>query len=118
MLFLFLGYELIQFFILLSALSHGNLTLIQIFIALFFSVIIDVIPVFGYFLGKKSGGKVISNWVVLFSLGAVIALIQSGLYEFGLLTPEQSTLSTLIAASLFFAVAFLPINNKKTEVQV
>lgn len=118
MLFLFLGFELTQLFILFGALSHSELTLVQILITVLFSVVTDIIPILGYVIGKKIAGKSISNWIVLISLGLVVGLIQNSLFEFGILSSEQFDIATVISAVLFFIVAFLPINNKQIGVQV
>jgi len=118
MLFLLLGFELTQLFVLFGALSHGELTLLQVLITVAFSVVSDIIPVLGYVIGKKIGGKGISNWITLLSLGLAVGLIQNSLFEFGILSSEQFNIATVISGVLFFIVAFLPFNKKQIEVQV
>ena len=116
MLFLFLGFELTQLFVLFGALSHGNLTLVQIFITVLFSVATDIIPILGYVIGKKIVGKGSSNWIYLIFLGLIVGLIQNSLFEFGILSSEQFDISTVISGVLFFIVAFLPSNNKQIKI--
>ncbi|WP_019027735.1 hypothetical protein [Colwellia piezophila] len=118
MLFLFLGYEVIHLFILLTALSHGDFTLFQTLFAVVFSAFIDILPVIGYFIGKKVGGVGISKPIFLICFGIVIALIESALLEVGLIPAEQTALSMLITTLLFFTVAFIPAKKNKLEDQL
>lgn len=117
MLSLFLGYELIELTVLFSALEYEQLTLLQIFVLVLFSLAVDAIPALAYLIGKKLVGQTDEQngtlpWGVLLALGAIIALFQSALFEFSILTPALNYLDVVISSALFFIVALIPAQNK------
>lgn len=120
MLFLFLGYEFVELSVLFSALELNSLTLIQIVVLVLFSVIVDVIPVLGYVIGKRLLGKSDRSnsplhWGILLLCGVSVGLLQSALYKYSIITPEQNYLAFILSTVLFFFVALIPSKDLQSK---
>jgi len=120
MLFLFLGYEFVELIVLFSALELNSLTLIQTLVLVLFSVVVDVIPVLGYLVGKRLLGNSDStnsplHWFILLVCGVSVGLLQSALYKYSIITPEQNYLAFILSMVLFFFVALIPSKDSQVK---
>ena len=112
MLYLYLGYLLVQFYPLIDKLSQSDLPSSALFFSISVFVIWSFIPLFGYLAAKLFNAHGRLNNYILIALGLVVGLLEEGLYYFNFLTYKQTNIGTLIAFFLFFIIAYISI--KKT----
>lgn len=113
MLYLYLGYFVVQFIPLIERLFFSNISIS----AMFFSIVVfflwSFIPMLGYLLAKllKANGNL--NKYFLFGFGAGAGLIENGLYYFDILTHDENVIVTLLVCLLFFICAFITLDKRK-----
>jgi hypothetical protein len=108
MLYLYLGYLFIQLFPVADKLLNENIAASAVFFSLIVFLIWSFIPLFGYILSMLFRILPKYNKIYFLVYGAIVALIENGLFYLNFLTYEQNVLSTGISAALFFLVAFIP----------
>ncbi|PKG85206.1 hypothetical protein CXF85_06305 [Colwellia sp. 75C3] len=113
MLYLYLGYVVIQLYAIVGVFSKNTLAASALFFSLVVFVIWSFIPILGYALAKAIGAHGHSNKLTLFFSAIIIALIENGLTYFNLLSDKQYNIGTTIVFLLFFLVAYIPLAKQK-----
>ncbi|MDO6446132.1 hypothetical protein Q4493_10130 [Colwellia sp. 1_MG-2023] len=108
MLYLYLGYLIIQLYPVSNKLFTENIAVSAIFFSLIVFLLWSFIPLIGYLSSMLI--KILPKYNKRFFLayGAMVALVENGLFYVDILTYEQNVLSTGISAALFFLVPFIP----------
>ncbi|PKI13205.1 hypothetical protein [Colwellia sp. 12G3] len=115
MLYLYLGYVVIQLYAIVGVFSKNTVAASAVFFSFVVFVIWSFIPILGYAFAKAIGARGHSNKVTLLVSGILIALIENALTYFNLLTHKQYNIGTIIVFLLFFLVAYLPRYKEKTS---
>ena len=114
---LYLGYLLIQAYPLIDKFFQPNMATSAIIFSIIVFFLWSFIPVSGYFVAKllpnKIRGKGYLNRFGLFSAGALIALLENGLFHFNVLHYEQGLLNTFIFFTLFFVLSYISLGKPK-----
>lgn len=113
MLYLYLGYVVIQLYAIISVFSKNSVATSSVFFSLVVFVIWSFIPILGYEIAKFVGAHGHSNRLTLFISGIIIALIENSLVFFNLLNNKQYNIGTTIVFLLFFLVAYIPRKKQK-----
>lgn len=113
MLYLYVGYVVIQLYAIVGVFSKNTVAASAIFFSIVVFVIWSFIPILGYAFAKAIGAHGQANKLTLFFSGAIIALIENSLTYFNLLSDKQYNVGTIIVFSLFFIIAYLPLNKRK-----
>ena len=109
-LYLYLGYFLVQLYPLIVKVFQLNISLLAVFYSFIVVVIWSFVPFLGYMIAKTLNAGRSASKYFLFFIGLGVGLMEVGLFYFDWLTNKQITTGTLFAFLMFFAVAFLPIN--------
>lgn len=112
MLYLYLGYVVIQFYAIFNVFTKNTVAPSAIFFSLVVFVIWSFIPIIGYAIAKSFGACGQSNKIILVVSGMIIALVENGLTYFNLIEEQQYNIATIIVFTLFFIVAYLPLNKQ------
>ena len=116
MLYLYLGYVVIQLYAIVDVFSKNTIAPSAIFFSLVVFVIWSFIPILGYAFAKAIGAHGHTNKITLLVSGIIIALIENGLTYFNLLSDKQYNIGTSIVFLLFFLIAYLPLSTKEKPV--
>ena len=115
MLYLYLGYVVIQLYAIVGVFSKNTVAASAMFFSLVVFVIWSFIPILGYALAKAIGAHGHNNKLTLFVSAIIIALIENGLTYFNLLSNKQYNIGTTIVFLLFFLVAYIPLAKQKVS---
>ena len=114
MLYLYLGYVVIQFYAIFNVFTKNTVAPSAVFFSLIVFVIWSFVPIIGYAIAKAFGACGQSNKTILVVAGMVIALIENSFTYFNLIEEQQYNIVTIIVFILFFIVAYLPLSKAKT----
>ena len=108
MLYLYLGYLVVQLYSIINVFDKMSTS----FSVIFFSIVVFIIwsfaPIVGYLLAKAIGANEILTKKMLFLFGFMVGLIENSLFYFNIISSEQTNIGTFIAFCFFFIIAFIP----------
>jgi hypothetical protein len=114
MLYLYLGYLLIQLIPVVNKIYHENSSSSAVLFSIVVFLIWSFIPILGFIFSKLFRSSPQYPSVYFISYGALVALIEIGLFHFNMLNSEQYIIGVGISFILFFILAYIPMKNLRT----
>jgi hypothetical protein len=110
--YLYLGFLLGQSFSVAQVIYSANIPLLTIVFSIIVFLIWSFIPVMGFALARLLGAQLKYTKYWLVALGVMISLIEQLLYHYNVITSKDGYVTMLLTATLFFAVAYLPLGQR------
>lgn len=110
MLALYFGYLIVQTYGIIDVFLKNTIAPSAAFFSIIVFLIWSFIPLLGYLLAKSLGAKGITSKPLLCLLGFTIALFENSWFYFDWFVKGEDLFATVIVFSLFFSLAYLPLN--------
>ncbi len=110
--YLYLGFLLGQSFSVVQVIYNASIPLLTIVFSIVVFLTWSFLPLMGYALARLLGAQLKYTKYWLIALGLMISLIEQVIYYYDVTTSKDGYATILVTASLFFAVAYLPLSQR------